>query len=101
MSEQLYEVPVVTLRDMVVYPHGVQPLFIGTGKSIRALERAHAQPDKKILLLAKKDPTNENPAAHELFSFGTVATVLQLIRLPDETVKILVEGNSKKSDKNF
>ncbi len=95
MSEQIHGVPVVTLRDMVVYPHGVQPLFIGTEKSIRALDFAQDQEDKRILLLAKKDPNNEDPDADDLFRFGTVATILQLIRLPDKTVKILVEGNSR------
>jgi ATP-dependent Lon protease len=96
MSEKLYEVPVVTLRDMVVYPHGVQPLFIGTEKSIRALESAQ-DGDKKILLLAKRDPGNDNPEPDDLFAFGTVASILQLIRLPDKTVKILVEGNCRAS----
>ena len=93
MSEKLTHVPIVTLRDMVVYPHGVQPLFIGTEKSIMALEHAQeTDHDKKILLLAKRDPANENPGPDDLFSFGTAATILQLIRLPDKTVKILVEG---------
>lgn len=98
MSEQLFDVPIVTLRDMVVYPHGVQPLFIGTEKSIRALEFAQENDkDKKILLLAKRDPANDEPGSEDLFSFGTIATILQLIRLPDKTVKILVEGNSRAS----
>ena len=97
MSEQLFDIPVVTLRDMVVYPHGVQPLFIGTEKSIRALEYAQDQQEKKILLLAKRDPADENPDADGLYRFGTVATILQLIRLPDKTVKILVEGNNRAS----
>ena len=96
MPEQLFDVPIVTLRDMVVYPHGVQPLFIGTEKSIRALEKAQDDDKgKKILLLAKKDPANENPGTEDLFTLGTVATILQLIRLPDKTVKILVEGNNR------
>lgn len=96
MSEQLFDIPIVTLRDMVVYPHGVQPLFIGTEKSIRALEFAQENDkDKKILLLAKRDPANDEPGPDDLFTFGTVATILQLIRLPDKTVKILVEGNSR------
>ena len=94
-ADKLHDVPIVTLRDMVVYPQGVQPLFIGTEKSIRALEHAQEQKDKKILLLAKRDPANENPDPDDLFSFGTVATILQLIRLPDKTVKILVEGNNR------
>jgi ATP-dependent Lon protease len=93
MSEELFDLPIVTLRDMVVYPHGVQPLFIGTEKSIRALEHAQENDEnKRILLLAKKEPGNEKPGKDDLYSFGTVATILQLIRLPDKTVKILVEG---------
>ena len=90
------EVPVVTLRDMVVYPHGVQPLFIGTPKSIAALEAAQAQEgDKRILLLAKIEPENNDPKTDDLYRYGTTATILQLIRLPDKTVKILVEGESR------
>ena len=96
MSEELFDLPIVTLRDMVVYPHGVQPLFIGTEKSIQALEHAQEHDtNKRVLLLAKKDPGNENPEAEDLFAFGTIATILQLIRLPDKTVKILVEGNHR------
>ena len=92
----ILEVPVVTLRDMVVYPHGVQPLFIGTPKSIAALEAAQAQEgDKRILLLAKIEPENNDPKTDDLYRYGTTATILQLIRLPDKTVKILVEGESR------
>ena len=90
------DIPVVTLRDMVVYPHGVQPLFIGTPKSIRALEMAQASDgEKRVLLLAKRDPENADPRADDLYRVGTTALVLQLIRLPDKTVKILVEGESR------
>ena len=90
------DVPVVTLRDMVVYPHGVQPLFIGTPKSIRALEMAQASDgEKRVLLLAKRDPENTDPNVDDLYRVGTTALVLQLIRLPDKTVKILVEGESR------
>jgi ATP-dependent Lon protease len=89
-------VPIVTLRDMVVYPHGVQPLFIGTEKSIRALDHAQKHDkNKRVLLVAKRDPENEKPGVGDLYSFGTVATILQLIRLPDKTVKILVEGGQR------
>ena len=96
MSEELFDLPIVTLRDMVVYPHGVQPLFIGTEKSIRALEHAQeSDNNKRILLLAKKEPGNEKPGRDDLYRFGTVATILQLIRLPDKTVKILVEGTHR------
>ena len=90
------DIPVVTLRDMVVYPHGVQPLFIGTPKSIRALEIAQASDgEKRVLLLAKRDPENADPKVDDLYRVGTTALVLQLIRLPDKTVKILVEGESR------
>ena len=90
------DIPVVTLRDMVVYPHGVQPLFIGTPKSIRALEMAQAlDGEKRVLLLAKRDPENADPRVDDLYRVGTTALVLQLIRLPDKTVKILVEGESR------
>jgi len=89
-------IPVVTLRDMVVYPHGVQPLFIGTEKSIRALDHAQKNDkDKQVLLVAKRAPEDENPGPDDLYAFGTVATILQLIRLPDKTVKILVEGSQR------
>lgn len=94
--DTLTDLPIVTLRDMVVYPHGVQPLFIGTIKSTRAL--AHAQnntADKKILLVTKRDPENDDPGPDDLFTFGTLATILQMIRLPDRTIKILVEGNNR------
>ena len=92
----MIDVPVVTLRDMVVYPHGVQPLFIGTPKSIRALEMAQASDgEKRLLLLAKRDPENTDPKADDLYRVGTTALLLQLIKLPDKTVKILVEGESR------
>ncbi|MEX2488240.1 MAG: endopeptidase La [Pseudomonadales bacterium] len=92
----LKNIPIITLRDMVVYPHGVQPLFIGTEKSIRALEHAQNEDnEKKVLLVAKQDPENDDPGTKDLFSFGTIATILQLIRLPDKTVKILVEGSNR------
>jgi ATP-dependent Lon protease len=98
----LTDVPIVTLRDMVVYPHGVQPLFIGTEKSIRALEQVQQNdPDKKVLLVAKRDPEDEEPGVDGLYGFGTTATILQLIRLPDKTVKILVEGGHRATVTNI
>ena len=81
---------------MVVYPHGVHPLFVGTESSIRALDAAMAD-DKQILLLAKRDADLESPARDDLFTMGTVATVLQLLKLPDGTVKVLVEGGHRAS----
>lgn len=86
-------IPIVHLTDMVVYPHGVQPLFIGTDKSIQALNYAQKyDKDKQVVLVAKKDPSLEDPGDSDLFDFGTVSTILQLIKLPDGTVKILAEG---------
>jgi len=87
-------VPVLPLRDMVVYPHGVHPLFVGTESSIKALDVAMAD-DKQILLVAKRDAGVDIPAADDLFAVGTVATVLQLLKLPDNTVKVLVEGGER------
>tara|TARA_A100001037_G_scaffold264133_1_gene254772 strand:- start:15780 stop:18149 length:2370 start_codon:yes stop_codon:yes gene_type:complete len=79
---------------MVVYPHGVHPLFVGTQSSIRALNAA-MEDDKQILLVAKRDPEVDAPGADDLYDTGTVATVLQLLKLPDDTVKVLVEGGER------
>ena len=86
--------PVLPLRDMVVYPHGVHPLFVGTESSIRALEAAMAD-SKKIFLIAKRDSEKTDLAADDLYALGTVATILQLLKLPDGTVKVLVEGSQR------
>ena len=83
--------PLLPLRDVVVYPQIVQPLFVGRPKSIKALEIAMAS-DKQVLLVAQKNASEDEPGAEDLFTIGTVATILQLIRLPDGTVKVLVEG---------
>lgn len=83
--------PLLPLRDVVVYPQIVQPLFVGRPKSIRALEVAMAS-NKQVLLVAQKNASDDEPAAKDLYQIGTVATILQLIRLPDGTVKVLVEG---------
>ena len=88
------DLPVLPLRDMVVYPHGVHPLFVGTRSSIAALEAAMAS-DKRILLVAKRDAAQENPGRDDLFPVGTLSTVLQLLKLPDGTVKVLVEGSAR------
>jgi ATP-dependent Lon protease len=85
------DIPVLPLRDMVVYPHGVQPLFVGTERSIQALDAA-MEHDKQVLLLAKRDAETESPDRDDLYEIGTVATLLQLLKLPDGTVKVLVEG---------
>ena len=86
-----YELPLLPLRDVVVYPHMVIPLFVGRDKSIQALEMAMSA-DKKILLVAQKSAQVDDPQADDLFSVGTVASILQLLKLPDGTVKVLVEG---------
>ena len=83
--------PLLPLRDVVVYPQIVQPLFVGRPRSIKALEIAMAS-DKQILLVAQKNASEDEPGVDDLFKIGTVATILQLIRLPDGTVKVLVEG---------
>ena len=83
--------PLLPLRDVVVYPQIVQPLFVGRPKSIKALEEAMSG-DKQVLLVAQKHASDDDPVAEQLFSIGTIATILQLIRLPDGTVKVLVEG---------
>ena len=93
-ESSINQVPVLPLRDMVVYPHGVHPLFVGTESSIRALDAAMAD-DKQILLVAKRDAEVDMPAIEDLFDVGTVATVLQLLKLPDGTVKVLVEGGQR------
>ena len=83
--------PVLPLRDVVVFPHMVIPLFVGRDKSIRALELA-METDKRIALVAQKSPETDDPGAGDLYSIGTLATVLQLLKLPDGTIKVLVEG---------
>ncbi|MFC3203814.1 endopeptidase La [Alteromonas oceani] len=86
------EIPVLALRDVVVYPHMVIPLFVGREKSIRCLEAA-MDSDKQIFLVAQKDAGIDEPDTNDIYSVGTIATILQLLKLPDGTVKVLVEGN--------
>ncbi len=83
--------PLLPLRDVVVYPHMVIPLFVGREKSIKALEVAMAD-DKQILLVAQVNATDDDPVSKDMYTIGTVATILQLLKLPDGTVKVLVEG---------
>lgn len=85
------ELPLLPLRDVVVYPHMVTPLFVGRGKSIEALERAMVS-DKQVLLVAQRNPSVDDPSAEDVYSIGTIASILQLLKLPDGTVKVLVEG---------
>jgi ATP-dependent Lon protease len=83
--------PVLPLRDIVVFPHMIVPLFVGREKSIRALEEV-MQSDKQVLLVTQKNAGDDDPAPDDIYHIGTLATVLQLLKLPDGTVKVLVEG---------
>lgn len=82
---------VLPLRDIVVFPHMIVPLFVGREKSVRALESVMKE-DKQILLVAQKNAAQDDPAAGDIYSVGTISTILQLLKLPDGTVKVLVEG---------
>lgn len=86
--------PVLPLRDIVVFPHMIVPLFVGRDKSVKALEKV-MENGKQILLLTQKSPTVDDPKADDLFHTGTIGTILQLLKLPDGTVKVLVEGESR------
>ena len=88
------ELPLLPLRDVVVYPHMVIPLFVGRDKSIKALEQAMAD-DKQILLVAQKSASVDDPGEDDIYRVGTVSSVLQLLKLPDGTVKVLVEGGHR------
>ncbi len=86
--------PVLPLRDIVVFPHMIVPLFVGREKSIRALEEV-MRDDKQILLVAQKNAGQDDPGTDDIYRVGTVSSVLQLLKLPDGTVKVLVEGNAR------
>ena len=90
------KIPVLPLRDIVVFPHMVVPLFVGRDKSVKALESV-MKGDKKIMLITQKSASVDDPKKNDLFDFGTVANVLQLLKLPDGTVKVLVEGLNRAS----
>ncbi|MBF0691128.1 endopeptidase La [Providencia alcalifaciens] len=89
-SERI-EIPVLPLRDVVVYPHMVIPLFVGREKSIHSLEAAMDH-DKQVMLVAQKEASTDEPGVNDLFTVGTIASVIQMLKLPDGTVKVLVEG---------
>uniref|UniRef100_UPI0035C78B4D LON peptidase substrate-binding domain-containing protein n=1 Tax=Citreimonas sp. TaxID=3036715 RepID=UPI0035C78B4D len=86
--------PVLPLRDIVVFPHMIVPLFVGREKSVRALEEV-MNDDKQILLASQIDPSVDDPATDGIYKAGVLANVLQLLKLPDGTVKVLVEGQSR------
>ena len=97
-GQDLY--PVLPLRDIVVFPYMIVPLFVGRGKSINALEEV-MQADKHILLAAQKNAADDDPNPDAIYEVGTLATVLQLLKLPDGTVKVLVEGTARARIKKF
>ena len=97
-SEGLY--PVLPLRDIVVFPHMIVPLFVGREKSINALEEVMSN-DKQILLAAQKNASDDEPEIDGIYEVGTLASVLQLLKLPDGTVKVLVEGTTRAAIKSY
>ena len=86
--------PVLPLRDIVVFPHMIVPLFVGREKSVRALEDV-MKDDKQILLVTQRNAAQDDPSTADIFTVGTIGTVLQLLKLPDGTVKVLVEGGQR------
>lgn len=98
---EMIEIPVLPLRDVVVYPHMVIPLFVGREKSIKALDAAMAAGEKQILLVAQNEATKDNPTEKDVFQVGAISTILQLLKLPDGTVKVLVEGIKRGKIESF
>ena len=92
--------PVLPLRDVVVYPHMVIPLFVGREKSIRALDKA-MEGNKQILLVAQKNAAEDDPGTEGIYTIGTLSNILQLLKLPDGTIKVLVEGTERARIKDF
>ena len=88
------DLPLLPLRDVVVFPHMVIPLFVGRPKSIKALESA-MESERRIMLVAQKTAAKDEPSVEDMFEVGCVATILQLLKLPDGTVKVLVEGQQR------
>ncbi|WP_455475582.1 endopeptidase La [Bartonella sp. B17] len=98
VREELYAV--LPLRDIVVFPHMIVPLFVGREKSIRALEKA-MESDKQILLVTQKNASDDDPKSEDIYDIGTFANVLQFLKLPDGTVKVLVEGTARAKINQF
>src|SRR6266540_4361200 len=88
------QLPLLPLRDVVVFPHMVIPLFVGRPKSIKALEAA-MESGKSIVLVAQKSAAKDDPAPEDLYTIGSIANILQMLKLPDGTVKVLVEGSQR------
>ncbi len=100
LTAMLTDLAVLPLRKMVIYPHGIHPLFVGTKRSIRALEASMAG-DQQILLVTKRDAAIDDPDPGDLYDVGTVATILQLLPLPDGKVKVLIEGGQRAKVDSF
>ncbi len=100
MTQEIETLPVLPLRDVVVYPHMVIPLFVGREKSIKALDMA-MEGNKQILLVAQKSAAEEDPSEDQTYTIGTLASILQLLKLPDGTIKVLVEGTARASIANY
>ena len=94
LSANPIELPLLPLRDVVVFPHMVIPLFVGRPKSIKALEAA-MEAERRIMLVAQKAAAKDDPAVTDMFDVGCVSTILQMLKLPDGTVKVLVEGQQR------
>lgn len=99
IDDKVETLPILPLRDIVVFPHMIVPLFVGRAQSVRALDEV-MKGDKKVLLLTQKKPTTDNPAVDDLFEIGVTGTILQLLKLPDDTVKVLVEGHDRVHARN-
>lgn len=93
--------PLIPMRDVVVFPQMVTPLFVHRAKSIAALEQALLRDDRLVVLVAQKDPETEDPVEEDLYRIGTLAEVMQMLKLPDGTVKVLVEGSCRISLTEF
>ena len=99
-GEKTLVFPVLPLRDIVVFPHKIVPLFVGREKSVRALEDVGVD-EKQILLVTQKNPAQDDPAEEDLYTVGTLASVVQLLKLPDQTVRVLVEGKQRARIRKF
>ncbi|MEK6774328.1 MAG: endopeptidase La [Bdellovibrionota bacterium] len=97
---KVQQLPLLPLRDLIIFPHMMMPLFVGREKSINALEDAMSK-QTDIVLAAQKDAKTNSPEARDIYSVGTIGTIIQLLRLPDGTVKVLVEGKKRARIKNF
>jgi len=99
-KEDIVKIPLLPLRDVVIFPFMVVPLFVGREKSIRALEEAMKK-DKEILLASQKDAKSNDPKEDDIYTIGTIGTIVQMLRLPDGTFKVLVEGKTRANIINY